>query len=42
MTASEWFWVILGYGTAYGAIAAYYLTLRWRSARVQRMLEALR
>lgn len=42
MTTSEWFWVSLGYGAAYGAMAGYYLTLRWRAARVQRLLEVLR
>ena len=42
MTTSEWFWVILGYGAAYGAMTGYHLTLRWRAARARRMLEVLR
>lgn len=42
MTTSEWFWVVLGYGTAYGSMTGYYITLRWRAARARRMLEALR
>lgn len=39
---TEWGWVLLGFGTAYGSIAAYLLSLRVRALRARRRLEALR
>lgn len=35
---AEWSWVIVGYVTAYGSLAGYYLTLRGRRARLDRQL----
>ena len=39
---SEWSWVILGYGTAYGAVLVYLLRLRQRAAALRRRSERLR
>lgn len=39
---SEWLWVALGYTVAYGALSTYLLSLRVRTARVQRRSEELR
>lgn len=39
---TDWGWVALGFGTAYGAIAGYLLVLRARSRRVRRQVEELR
>lgn len=38
---SEWFWVILGYGTAYVALAGYLFRNRRREADLRRRTERL-
>lgn len=39
---SEWFWVTLGYGTAYGALGGYLLTIIRRRALLRRREAVLR
>jgi hypothetical protein len=36
---ADWAWVALGYGVAYGGLAAYLLTLRRRLKAARRELE---
>ncbi len=39
---SEWAWVVLGYGVAYGSLGNYLLVLGRRRSRVRRRTEELR
>jgi len=39
---SDWTWVAAGFGTAYGAIGLYLLSLRQRAARIRALIEAPR
>lgn len=37
----DWGWVALGFGTAYGSVAAYLLVVRGRLARARRRMDEL-
>jgi hypothetical protein len=39
---TDWAWVWLGFGVAYGSMAVYLTTLRARAVRARRRLEELR